>query len=78
MVLMVEGVLIVIIAHENHGVGGISNVHGCCSFCVTLLGFIPALALEVCNAICFLFAENFERKNENMDKMQLQHGRYLS
>ena len=55
MVLMVEGVLIVIIAHENHGVGGISNVHGCCSFCVTLLGFIPALALEVCNAICFFF-----------------------
>ena len=78
MVLMVEGVLIVIIAHENHGVGGISNIHGCCSFCVTLLGFIPALALEVCNAICFFFAENFERKDENMDKMQLQHGRYLS
>ena len=78
MVLMVEGVLIVIIAHGNHGVGGISNVHGCCSFCVTLLGFIPALALEVCNAICFFFAENFERKDENMDKMQLQHGRYLS
>ena len=57
MVLMVEGVLIVIIAHENHGVGGISNIHGCCSFCVTLLGFIPALALEVCDAICFFLLE---------------------
>ena len=55
MVLMVEGVLIVTIVHENHGVGGISNIHGCCSFCVTLLGFIPALALEVCDAICFFF-----------------------
>ena len=26
----------------------------------------------------FFFAGNFERKRENMDKMQLQHGRYLS
>ena len=62
MVLMVEGVLIVIIAHENHGVGGISNIHGCCSFRVTLLGFIPALALEVCDAICFFFCWKFRKK----------------
>ena len=47
MVLMVDGVLIVVIVHEDRGVGGISDIHSCCICCVALLGFISMLYIII-------------------------------
>ena len=52
MVLMVDGVLIVVIVHEDRGVGGISDIHSCCICCVTLLGFIIMLYIIILYIDC--------------------------
>ena len=52
MVLMVDGVLIVVIVHEDRGVGGISDIHNCCICCVTLLGFIFMLYIIILYIYC--------------------------
>ena len=52
MVMMVDGVLIVVIVHEDRGVGGISDIHNCYICCVTLLGFIIMLYIIILYIYC--------------------------
>ena len=67
MVLMVDGVLIVVIVHEDRGVGGISDIHSSCICCHTfgdyyyvVYYYIYLLFWRLKFVMPFFFSGNFE------------------